>query len=1059
MAGLIGLSLLLGIGSTILSEFAGGKTTALACVAATVVVLAASRPVWALTLVFLAAALGNMVLPGVPMGLQLIHGLCVLGLAAVAFGVVNGAATDRLARPEVRLPLVFASILVLAAIISTGISISPGYSVKHTLTLTGGLLLAAAIIGVGRTWRRLRLFVAAATVGSLAVTIPALLNAGQMVSLYGGSVVQNRAIGSFTDPNTFGSFCMIIVFLGMSWLITASQSWERFVAFVGVVAAMGALTMSLSRGAWLGTVLGGVVLVLLDRRARKLVASFALVGAGGFILALLLLPGGGVASIAVDRALSSSDQSTNPYDVRPITWREALREFDNAPVFGNGPGSFSVLSASSDSELQFYPRRHAHNGFLTFAAETGAVGAVAFIGLAASLTLAIRNRSRRLRAARRWPESGILAGAAAALAGIFGHLLVDYPFRNPVMMIMVWAVIGVALAVIAMPIPGTFRAVGFASPTRSKPGAPAPGPRPSAPPTRPSSADAVGDRTMVHPLLHRFRSTAPLSAPVSSAPAGPGRPGDEGDVQLRKLARSGGWSFIGAIVNAVLSFAVVVLVSRGLGAEGAGVFAFAVAIFMTLSVAGRLGTDTGLVRILPPLRSAHDDERIVETIRAALVPICVVLTVVAAIMWWLAPTLAPWLLPDIPTTEASQLLRVVAALLPLGTASFVALAATRGLGSIKPMVIVENIVKPTARCAFVGGVLLVGAGIFGVTVAWAIGTVVGIVISVFSLKRAVARVVAADAATPDPTHPDFATHDRSAWRELWSFSAPRGLSAICEIAGLHIGIVLVSSLSGSADAGVFNAVLRLVLAGTLAMQALRLATAPQVSQLLNRGNARQVQRLHQASTGWVIALSWPPYLVMAVWPEHVLSLFGSEFPTGAASLTVLALATLINFYTGNVATVLLMSGGSTASLVVTIASLIVQITLCAALAPTMGVMGAAIAKGVSIIGENIALVLLVREKLGVRTICAGTLVASAAAVACFGVPALALRLAGASPTGTSGLITASVGVAVGLLVYSLALFRLRNLLQLKALGAVIRRKRTPKSKAVSPKKALKETHV
>jgi hypothetical protein len=120
-------------------------------------------------------------------------------------------------------------------------------------------------------------------------------------------------------------------------------------------------------------------------------------------------------------------------------------------VVGNGPGSFLVLSGQSGSELQFYPRKHAHNGLLTVAAEMGSAGVLSVLGLVVTAMLAVRAKARRLRVTRRWADLGSLAGAAGAMAALLGHLTVDYPLRNPTLMVTVWAVLGLLLAAVAMP--------------------------------------------------------------------------------------------------------------------------------------------------------------------------------------------------------------------------------------------------------------------------------------------------------------------------------------------------------------------------------------------------------------------------------------------------------------------------------------------------------------------------------------------------------------------------------------------------------------------------------
>ena len=65
---------------------------------------------------------------------------------------------------------------------------------------------------------------------------------------------------------------------------------------------------------------------------------------------------------------------------------------------------------------------------------------------------AIRGKAQRLRCEAHLSGLGILAGAASAGAAVVGHLVVDYPLRNPVLMILVWALVGLILAAVAIPV-------------------------------------------------------------------------------------------------------------------------------------------------------------------------------------------------------------------------------------------------------------------------------------------------------------------------------------------------------------------------------------------------------------------------------------------------------------------------------------------------------------------------------------------------------------------------------------------------------------------------------
>lgn len=456
LAGILVAGVVLGIGVGLLGTSKGPGAALLGVVIVAVAVGVFARPLWACALVFAAVGLGNRALDDVAPGMQVIHVVCALALLAVAFALIAGTPADRLRRPEVRMPLLFASTLVLVAGISTALSVSPEKSIRMASTLAIGLLLAGAVLITARTGPSLRILLGVAVLGSVFVTVPALFGASQLSAVYGGSIVKHRPNGgAFTDPNELGSYAAMAALLAVGWLLAARSRVERITAGAGAAIAVAALAVSLSRGAWLGTVIGGAVLVAIHPKARRPAAWTALACVIAGLFTALVLPSAGIATVVLDRLNSVSDPGGNPYDVRPITWREAVREFEHAPVVGNGPASFSVLSGQSPSELQFYPRKHAHNGLLTIAAEMGSAGALSAIGLVVCLVVSVRGRARRLRDTGRWSELGALAGPAAALAALCGHLTVDYPLRNPTLMVVIWAVLGLLLAAVAMPVDRT----------------------------------------------------------------------------------------------------------------------------------------------------------------------------------------------------------------------------------------------------------------------------------------------------------------------------------------------------------------------------------------------------------------------------------------------------------------------------------------------------------------------------------------------------------------------------------------------------------------------------
>jgi len=470
--------------------------------------------------------------------------------------------------------------------------------------------------------------------------------------------------------------------------------------------------------------------------------------------------------------------------------------------------------------------------------------------------------------------------------------------------------------------------------------------------------------------------TSPADAAGAPAPA-----------RSRSLARSGLVTMVGAGAGAALGFALTLVVARVLGATGSGLLFTATAAFGVAGVAGRMGADTALVREVAALVALGRSGDVRRTVALAVAPVVLVTSAVAAVVWLAAGPVAGALLGE-ASASGVRVLRVLALVLPFAAVSMALVGASRGLGDVLPMVLVEQAGKPLLRVVAGLAVGVLGWGLLAMTWAWAVPVVVGCLLALVLLVRALpSGRAAADGPAP--------------WRQLalpfWRFALPRGAAGTVEALSAAVAVLLVSVLAGAAQAGVMAGVLRYALVGTLALQAVRLVVAPQLSAQLATGDAAGAQELHRWSTWAVLALSGPAYACLAVYAAPALSLLGPDFRAGAPALAILCAAMLVNVATGNVQAVLLMSGRSGTNLVVVLVGLAVHVALAAALVPVLGVTGAAVAAGTVVVLENLLYLRSVRRALGIRTLTAPVSRLLAAVVISFAVPgALALVLLGTS---------------------------------------------------------------
>lgn len=472
----------------------------------------------------------------------------------------------------------------------------------------------------------------------------------------------------------------------------------------------------------------------------------------------------------------------------------------------------------------------------------------------------------------------------------------------------------------------------------------------------------------------------------------------------RSLSQSGVISLVGFGLAAVFGFLLTVVVGRGLGPAGAGSFFTTVAVATVAGTVVKLGADTGLVWAVPRAVALGREADVRPTVRLALLPVAVLSSLAAGFVFLAAPELAE-VVSDGSAPETETLLRLVVPFLVLAPAMALVIACLRGLGDVVPYALLQNVAVPGLRALLALAVVLTGGGVLGVTLAWVVPVVLVTLIATLLLRRRLRRLEGDVPATPVARlRVDF-----------WRFSVMRSMAAVFEVVLVWSDVLLVAALASPAEAGIYAAASRFITTGTLVEAAMRVTLAPRVSSLFAVGDLTAAARLHGLATSWIVALSWPLYLVLGVFSPLMLGLFGAEFRSGAGAMTVLATAMLAATATGNSQTMLLMSGRSAWQLIDKLGAVLVNLALCALLIPRYGMLGAAWAWALTIVLDSAVVWLQVRHLVGLRIELRTVGTVMAAALACFGLPTVLTRLllgTGAGPVALCLAVSAVTYLAV-----------------------------------------------
>jgi O-antigen/teichoic acid export membrane protein len=518
--------------------------------------------------------------------------------------------------------------------------------------------------------------------------------------------------------------------------------------------------------------------------------------------------------------------------------------------------------------------------------------------------------------------------------------------------------------------------------------------------------------------------------------AGPPEPGDGGRAGLGEIARGSTLNLAGAAISAAGTLGVTLLVTRRFSPPVAGAFFAATSLFLIIETIANLGAYNGLIYFIARLRSLRARGRIPALLRSAVIPVALVSVAAAALLLIFAEPLARLLLGGHLSHGAGpvavgQALRALAVIVPFAALMDTYLGASRGYRDMHPTVIIDRIGRSGLQLAGVAAAALTGSAAL-LAPLWALPYVPASVLAWIWFHRVRRRShrLAAVADTEPTQLRDRPADGRAApgLSGFWRFNAPRSLATIAQMIIQRLDIVLVGILRGPVDAAVYTAATRFLVVGQLGNAAISMAAQPQFTHLFAIGDRRGVNSVYQVTTAWLIVLTWPLYLLAAVYGPAVLAVFGHSYQAGSTVMVILSLTMLLATGCGQVDMVLTTTGRTSWSLLNGLLAVAVNVSVDLALIPRYGIAGAAIGWAAAIAVSNVVPLAQVAKVVRVHPFGRGTLIACLLTAISFGVIPLGVRwLAG------SQAIPSAVAVTVAVAVLAAGLWQFRKPLQLSLL--------------------------
>lgn len=430
-----------------------------------------------------------------------------------------------------------------------------------------------------------------------------------------------------------------------------------------------------------------------------------------------------------------------------------------------------------------------------------------------------------------------------------------------------------------------------------------------------------------------------------------GQPSRDGNSDYLNILSGTSQNVVGIGVAALATFAVNVLMSNALGAEGFGVVTVVTQAAFVISFATRAGMDMAVLRDVAVEIGENRWDRIrVPVARATLIAALVSGAAAALVIGAAEPVKS---LFSLEGREGRLAIQMAALGLPFLALANVWLSATRGL----------KIMRYTLYVFWAGQPIL---WIVLMLAGWLIARTSWMSALAYSMSWVLAAIAAGFYWRKESSGWEARPMQPGAMTKLFRYAGPRAPAALFSQLLFWTDLFVLTRYASQLEVGVYSAALRAGQVIVLFLTSVSLMFSPFVADLHNRGETERLDKLFKTLTRWTIAATMPVFLLLLVAPEEALRVFGGRFSEGQLALLILIAGQFINIATGSVGFVLIMVGRTGWDLAVYGASLTINLGLAFWLCPRYGMEGAAIANAVTFALSKWARLYLVRRFVNIQ---------------------------------------------------------------------------------------------
>lgn len=412
---------------------------------------------------------------------------------------------------------------------------------------------------------------------------------------------------------------------------------------------------------------------------------------------------------------------------------------------------------------------------------------------------------------------------------------------------------------------------------------------------------------------------------------------------MLETAKGGSFLAIGTLFAFGSRFVIAYFLARLLGVEQYGIYILAISFATLIAGIATLGLDSTMVRYIALQVSKKDYEGVRGTIQIGVGVSFLLSALLSLGLFLLADPIAGGLFNEPRLAPFFQLFSII---IPFMTLSSVLVNVSRGFKRMDYSSLAENGVLFVTRMVLVGILAIIRLDAYTAVIAFGLSELAVSISLIYLLRKVFPLKISPSKA-------------RRNYREIFTFSLPFWLSGILTKFRKNIQTLLLGTLNTVTSVGIFSIASKINLISYIFYKSIIASVKPVLAVLDEEKNWGQIGQLYQTTTRWTFMANLPIFLIMAFFPEELMSVFGESYASGALVLIILAFGELINSGTGICGSIIDMTGRTKLKLVNSMIWVLLMSIGNVILIPRWGVIGAAVASSFSLAAVNLLRVLQV----------------------------------------------------------------------------------------------------